>query len=345
MEHFDVIIVGAGPAGLRCAETLGNSKYKVLVLEQNKEIGPKVCAGGLTKRDIELLNLPKTLLDFQSNEVILHVNNHKFEIKDKENSIFTIERRNLGQWQLKKLKKSKNIEVRTNSRVSKIEKNFVVVNGKKIAYDFLVGADGSYSKVRKYLGVESKKVGIAIQYRVPMKHNKLEIFFDSKLFSAWYAWIFPHKKYTTVGCMSDPKVLPSKELTRNFEIWLEKNKIDVSNAKYEAFMLNYDYQGYRFGNIFLTGDAAGLVSGFTGEGIYSALVSGEEVAKMILDKNYQSKRIEEIIRIKRTHEKIMNLLIKLGGLRTFAFYTGVLLTKMPYFKGILKAIIEEESEK
>jgi flavin-dependent dehydrogenase len=32
MEKFDVIIVGAGPAGLKCAETLGNSSLRVLLL-------------------------------------------------------------------------------------------------------------------------------------------------------------------------------------------------------------------------------------------------------------------------------------------------------------------------
>jgi geranylgeranyl reductase len=48
MESYDVIIVGAGPAGLRCAEVLGGSRLEVLVTEKKSVIGPKVCAGGLT---------------------------------------------------------------------------------------------------------------------------------------------------------------------------------------------------------------------------------------------------------------------------------------------------------
>ena len=49
MENkFDVVIIGAGPAGLKCAEQLKNSNLSVLVIEKNKIIGPKVCAGGLT---------------------------------------------------------------------------------------------------------------------------------------------------------------------------------------------------------------------------------------------------------------------------------------------------------
>ena len=58
MEYFDVIIIGAGPAGLKCAEVLGNSKFSVLLLEKNAEIGVKVCAGGFLVKNSEYLNLP-----------------------------------------------------------------------------------------------------------------------------------------------------------------------------------------------------------------------------------------------------------------------------------------------
>jgi flavin-dependent dehydrogenase len=34
MEKFDVIIVGAGPGGLKCAEVLSKSDKKVLLLEK-----------------------------------------------------------------------------------------------------------------------------------------------------------------------------------------------------------------------------------------------------------------------------------------------------------------------
>lgn len=333
MDSFDVIIIGAGPAGLKCAETLGNSKYNVLLLEKNSEIGPKVCAGGLTGKDIEYLNLPQNLIDFQYDKINIHINNSKFKVKNKDNFAYTIDRKNLGQWQLKKLKEFKNIEVRTKSRVTKIEKNFILVNDKKISYKFLVGADGSSSIVKRYLGIKSKNVGIAIQYIIPTKkYKEFEIFSNSRLFSAWYAWIFPHKNYVSIGCGCNPEIFPSIYLTRNFNDWLKKNQIDISNAKYEAFMLNYDYQGYQFENIFLVGDAGGFVSGLTGEGIYQALVSGEEIGKIILNKEYLSSKIENLLKIKKKHNKIMNILIKSGKFRTIIFYLGILLFKIPYFK-------------
>lgn len=77
--------------------------------------------------------------------------------------MYTIDRKSLGKWQLEKLNGLRNVEVRVNSKVTKIEKDFVVVNGNKIFYKFLVGADGSSSIVRGYLGIGFKGIGIAFQ--------------------------------------------------------------------------------------------------------------------------------------------------------------------------------------
>ncbi len=59
MDVFDVIIVGGGPAGFICAETLGKSDKRVFLLEKEAVFGDKLCAGGLTRKGmaIELILL------------------------------------------------------------------------------------------------------------------------------------------------------------------------------------------------------------------------------------------------------------------------------------------------
>ncbi|MFC1691611.1 geranylgeranyl reductase family protein [Nanoarchaeota archaeon] len=331
MKEYDVVIIGAGPGGLNCAETLAKSGKNVLLLEQHKIIGPKVCAGGLTGKDLEYFDIPETLLDHSFNEATIHTPLQKCKVKLNHDFVWTIDRKNLGQWQLSKLKKTK-AEVRTNSKVTEIGKDFIVVNSEKIKYNYLVGADGTNSIVRKHLGLKIDEIGIAIQYILPKQnYDKMEVFFDSKLFNSWYAWIFPHKNYVSIGTGADPKVMSINKLRENFNIWLTKNNIDISQGDFQSHPLNSDYKGYKFDDIFLIGGAAGLTSGLTGEGIYEALISGEEIAKMIIDKNHIPEKLNKVIKTHKKHSKILSILEKSGLFRSIVFELFVLLLKTRIF--------------
>ncbi|MDD3190687.1 MAG: NAD(P)/FAD-dependent oxidoreductase [Candidatus Pacebacteria bacterium] len=319
--NYDIVIIGAGPAGLACATELSKSDLKVLVLEQKDIIGPKVCAGGLTRKDLSHIKIPKQLLDVRFKKMTLHTPLAQTTIEDDNDMICTIDREKFANWQLQKLKDSANVTIKTNCKAIAIDKDKVTINDSfAINYKYLVGADGSFSAIRRFLKIETKETAIAIQYIIPTeKYKELEFFFDSKLFKAWYAWIFPHKGYVSIGCMCDPRNLSAKTLQQNFDKWLRKNEIDISKGKFEGYAINYDYRGYKFGNIFLAGDAAGLGSGLTGEGIYQAIISGEEVAKTILNEKYKAPKIKELLETKRLQNQAMSTLLKIGPLRNLFF--------------------------
>ena len=319
MENYDVVIVGAGPAGLRCAEMLAKSDKTVLLLEKNKIIGPKVCGGGLPNTDLDRFNIPDELLEKKFKAMTIHSPFFQNEIKSDDEFLYTINREKFGQWQLGKIDKTK-VKIRIKTKVKEVDKDYVVLDtDEKIGFKYLIGADGANSIVRKYLGLKTEKFCVAIQYIIPSNEfEKLEFFFDSKLFNSWYAWIFPRKDFVSIGCGCNTNMLSAKKLRENFDIWLKKNQIDISEGRYEAYTINYDYRGYKFDNIFLAGESAGLVSGLTGEGIHSALVSGEEVVKSVLDENYNSKKIEQIVKVGDRHIKILNFLDKLGIFRNLA---------------------------
>lgn len=114
-----------------------------------------------------------------------------------------------------------------------------------------MGADGSNSIVKRFLGFKSNRVLMGIQYIIPTdKYKSCEFYFKPKYFSAWYAWIFPHRGYISVGCGADPKVLNGEKMKDNFNKWLKSKNIDISEGKYEAFPMNTDYKGLQFDNIF-----------------------------------------------------------------------------------------------
>jgi len=307
MEKFDVVIIGAGPAGLSAAKILGEGGKEVVVLEKKEKIGLKICAGGLTFKDFEI-GIPISLAERIFQSIKVHSFGKTIEVKREKPFVATISREMLGQWQARQIKK--NVEIRLNSEVAKINKSSVFLkSNQEIGFTYLIGADGSLSLARKHLNLPSKRIWLGMQYTVPEEFSNLEVFFDKNLFGLGYAWIFPHKNHTAIGCGSEMEFKNAAELSRNFHQWLKDKKIDYNKSQFQSSPINFDYQGFNFGNKFLIGDAAGFASGLTGEGIYFAIVSGQEIAKKILDPSYNLSGLKKILRIKKGQEKIGRFLM------------------------------------
>jgi len=322
MKQYDVIIIGAGPAGLRCAEILGNSDKKVLLLEKKPETGSKICAGGITRKSLEIMDIPESLFEFEINKARIAGPHTEFTSRyAKKSFAFMISRKAFGQWQQEKLKKEQ-VEVLNSALVTNIEKKYVEVNRKiKFGYHYLVGADGATSKVRRFLGLPVKKRLITYQYLIPLKteSRRFEIHMDHRYFRSGYGWIFPHKGYLAAGCLADPRHVSPQKLKTSFHQWLADNHLDISRAVYQSFPIAYDYRGYRFGNVFLAGEAAGLASGLTGEGIFAALVSGEEIARIITNQTHSDEKIKAVLHYKKIQDNFLKLLHVAGPLRQGIF--------------------------
>jgi len=305
MGKYEIVIVGAGPAGLRAAKVLAEAGKKVLILEKNPVIGSKICAGGAFPKIFQL-GIPEDLIERKFNLIKIHLAKRTFEIKNQDYLLATIDRKELGQWMAREAEKA-GAKILTNSKVERVEKDRVILKNNQIIYfDYLIGADGGLSTVRKFLNLPIR-FALTFQYTLPQYFENLEIFYQPKLFGAGYAWIFPHKNSTKIGCGDNLKFFSGEKLRENFHSWLRKMKINYEGEKLEGAIINYDYRGYQFGNIFLIGEAAGFVSGLTGGGIYQALVSGQEIAKKILNPNYRPK-INLMLLSQRIQKKILNIM-------------------------------------
>jgi geranylgeranyl reductase len=311
----DILIIGAGPGGLACAKKLAENGIKVLVLERKKTIGPKVCAGGITWSGL-LRHVPEDLLEGAFRKQYIFSNLQRICVSEPEPIVATINRETLGKWMAAAAVKA-GAEISTGVTVLKISREKVSVrdsqgNHSEIRYKQLVGADGSNSMVRKFLGISTSKMGAGINYQIKGECSKMEWHLNTKMFGSGYGWIFPHRKTISIGAYCDRTNLPTSVLKKRLLKWAQKQGYDLGQEQPQAALVNHDYQGFCFENkkSWLVGDAAGLASGLTGEGIYPAIVSGEAVARKIINPAYPADEIAAMVKKQKKHHTVIRLSAK-----------------------------------
>lgn len=327
-NNFDIVIIGAGPAGLKCAEQFKNSNLSLLLIEKNKVIGPKICAGGLTSLSATF-DFPESKVRI-FDKLTFYFIDKKHEI-DLVYSVRTIDRYDLGQHLLDTIKDCKNIKILKETIVSQIKENRVVTNRGDFYYRYLVGADGSFSLVRKYLGLKLE-VSMGLCYKVPKITDDFVVYSNPKLLGLGYVWVFPHRNYTHIGVYFNPKILAVKNARDILDDFLKKNNFSYSDNQLEAAPISFLYQGCIFKNVFLVGDAAGLASEITGEGIPHALISGQEIGRKILHSDYKMAELERILKIKNQQKAIFSIFNKSLLLRNFFLRCSINLIKIHWFQ-------------
>ncbi|VUT24871.1 MAG: Digeranylgeranylglycerophospholipid reductase [Candidatus Methanolliviera sp. GoM_oil] len=306
MEHYDVVIVGAGPAGLTAAKILGETGRDVIVLEKlpKDRIGDKLCAGGLPPHGIKYV--PKRLLERRVKNIILHVNDWKGTIyrSDRRPFFYTIDRLKVGQYQMAEAEIG-GATILPDSRVVSLNREEHTISfsseyeneGKKIRYSYLIGSDGSNSVIARGLGFKNDNA-MAVQWFIKPRWD-CEVVINDDLGLA-YGWIFPQNEYASVGVGTMPRFMPMGRFRRIFEDWCYQHDIQLE-GKVRAAPIKFNYDGFNFGDIFLVGDAASFNFTTAGEGIYQAMRSGEIAANAIIDERYKWKK--EIKRLLRYHRR------------------------------------------
>lgn len=310
METVEHIIVGAGPAGLRAAQVLAEAGREVLVLEKNDEVGPKTCAGGLTRksvRELRALGLPAEVgrasiacADFDHGERLIPLETERAVVR-------TLSRRRLGRYQAE-WTRAAGAEIRTGAVVSRIDlaSRTLEVAGRRLGWRRLIGADGSRSAVRRALGLHSPRAVFAAEYNIPgIDAAHLVVSADAAALANGYFWIFPHDDYASFGVAVHKAVVPPNTVRAYMDRRLKALGIDPGATPYEAATVEVAHAGFDFpGGVHLVGDAAGVASGLTAEGIYAALVTGEETARRILEPGYPSPKTRAWLRLKRLHDGV-----------------------------------------
>lgn len=277
IQPYDIVIVGAGPGGLSCAKHLANSKQRVLVLEKSPELGQKICSGLIS---------PKAFPEQRDDRGIpwtgisIGTRASKAFVGFDRPFLWTLGRKDIEG----RLLADSTAEVRFSEPVRKITRDFVETDHGRYGYQHLVGADGSLSRVRKHLGLPSENVvGWAFHYILDRPCEEFQMYWLPREFKGAYGYMMPKNRRQTMVGLAWAGVGFDAEIAAKAKRWVaETFAVDPERTPHEAMKGNADCRGWRFGNVYLVGDAGGFLNPVTTEGIWFAMKSGEGVAKFIL---------------------------------------------------------------
>lgn len=288
IEEFDLIVVGAGPAGSAAAvAALRRSPHARVLLLDRAPIGrDKVCGDGIAPHAV--VELDGLGIDAVRDEEIvatvrLSAPGGASNSAVTESPGYVVPRAVFDE---RMLHAAVDAGARfEQQRVASVADSggSVLVNDRYRA-PAVIGADGSNSVVRRLVGQPSNTgsaLAVAIRGYAPTpddRPSELEIRWDSRRAGGLcYAWAFPTSDgRTNVGYgMSSKAVTGGRaELVERMRALLPDFDLHGVELTGHTLPLTVSRPEPSVGRVLLVGDAASLINPFTGEGIYSAIASG-----------------------------------------------------------------------
>jgi len=310
MNEYDVVVVGAGPAGCMTAKKCAEEGLSVCMIEKDSEIGsPKRCAEGISITGFERAGL-KPDKRFVAQEidgaVLWSPSGKSVEMAEREAHGYVLERKVFEKFLAKDaIKAGADSMVRTTAydllregdKISGIKADFL---GDKIELGakIVVGADGVESKVGKLAGMNTNMVMrdyiSGFQYEMAgvdgLDMNKIHLWFGNDIAPKGYLWVFPKgKDLANVGI----GILATENEKKSARAHLEEfiyahpeffkdaspvevnaGGVPVSGCMKDSFVMD---------NLMLVGDAAQMVNPIHGGGMSTNLYAGQIAGRIVAE--------------------------------------------------------------
>jgi digeranylgeranylglycerophospholipid reductase len=307
LNKYDVIVVGAGPAGVAAAKTAAIKGSKTLLLEKQSTImASKPCGEATSQNTLKTAEVDPTpsivmheadAMVFAPNMKYVHISQKGFSINK---TLF------LQEIAAQAAEAGAHIRVREELKnIERLSDSRLLVNTSKDKYysQVIIGADGYNSTVAKNLGVTEKSEPIpTVQYT--MVNCKLDypdsvrFFLGNEIAPKGYAWIFPKgEKFTEVGL--GVRGVPAKQYLDKFVNIFKKElgRGQIIDYRGAVVPIGGIIENNILDGSILIGDSAGMVIPLTGAGIHSSiaagLIAGEVASESSSEENCSKARLEK----------------------------------------------------
>jgi flavin-dependent dehydrogenase len=284
MKHYDVIIVGAGLAGLQCARLLGRQGLGILLIDRKNSLDTSIHTTGIfVRRTLEDFDIPGDCLGPVVRDVTLYSPSRKSMNLTSEQDEFRVGR--MGRLYSHYLDQClrAGVEWLPGTRYvdhHKLKDELTVrldgQSSRSVTTRYLVGGDGANSRVARDLKLDRNKewiVGVEdVLANVPLNGPpRLHCFLDPRIAPGYLAWVAHDGEETHVGVGGYSAMFDPQRALDQFRSSL-KDIVDLSEARDVERRGGRIPVGGVLRNIANTeglviGDAAGAVSPLTAGGL------------------------------------------------------------------------------
>ena len=289
-EHdFDLIIVGAGPAGASAAFTARRLGLSVAMLDKAVFPRNKLCGALLSGRSLKALDAifgerPSRDMFLISRQAMFSWQGEPLVHFETPYDLWFTMRHDFDHDLCKRALQAGAVDF-TGRRWKELDPKGVLTldDGQVLRFKSLIAADGVTSPVAAHLfgrAFDPDKIGFALECEISRDEstqNVMQVDFHGMNWG--YGWSFPKHKTLTIGVGGVHAENP--DIRDAIEALLD----DPDSAKIKGAFLPFgDYRRHSGqGNILFAGDAAGLVDPLTGEGIAYAMESGDMAARALAE--------------------------------------------------------------
>ena len=290
----DVIVIGAGPAGLACAQALAARGRDVLVLEEHDAVGyPVHCTGVLGREAFDELDLPRDAILGYSRSAIFRAPDGLAVVVESDHVIAAVIDRGRFDHLLARRAVDAGATVETGARVQHVEVLHGGVSVSTLRHDrpfcarACVLACGASYRFNRALGLGVPRTFLqTAQVEAPFPDTPhVEVQLGREVAPSGFAWTVPFQRdgrpHARLGLMC------SRDSRRRFDAYVADrarraglDRLELPPPRLKFLPLGPVRRTYA-SRVLAVGDAAGLVKPTTGGGIYYGVLSGRLAAETL----------------------------------------------------------------